>query len=145
LKDQSPKTIVGIFTHIESEGGVKQQEIFLPISIKKYKIQLYQQYSIVYHLCIQYIIIKNIIHQGIIKNHRYIIKQNLHGNPNGRKQHNDFLYIKYYIHRNRQLPNSPSPTRRRFQPPIYRLQLEGIYNSLNSPATTGRRLQPPNL
>jgi hypothetical protein len=37
---------------------------------------------------------------------------------------------KYYIHRKHQLPNSPAPTGRRLQPPIYRLQPEGSYNSL---------------
>jgi hypothetical protein len=55
------------------------------------------------------------------------------------------IYLEYYIHRKHQLPNSPAPTGRRHQPPIYRLQPEGSYNSLNSPAPTGRRLQPPSL
>jgi hypothetical protein len=41
--------------------------------------------------------------------------------------------------------NSPAPAGRRYQAPVYRLQLEGRYNSLNSPALTGRRLQPPSL
>ena len=41
--------------------------------------------------------------------------------------------------------NSPTPIGRRHQPPIYRLQPEGIYNSLNSQAPIGKRLQPPRL
>jgi hypothetical protein len=62
------------------------------------------------------------------------------------ENHGMLSYIsKYYIHRKHQLPNSPAPTGRRLQPPIYRLQPEGSYNSLNSPAPTGRRLQPPDL
>jgi hypothetical protein len=48
-----------------------------------------------------------------------------------------------FIHRKHQLPNSPAATGRRLQPPIYRLQPEGSYNSLNSLAPTRRRLQPP--
>jgi hypothetical protein len=52
---------------------------------------------------------------------------------------------KAYIHRKNQLPNSPVPTRRRLQPPLYRLQTEGSYNSLNSPALIGRSLQTPSL
>jgi hypothetical protein len=54
------------------------------------------------------------------------------GKPNGRKPHNDFLYIKDCIHRKNQLPNSLAPTGRRLKPPIYRLQPKGSYNSMNS-------------
>jgi hypothetical protein len=62
------------------------------------------------------------------------------------ENHRMLSYIsKDYIHRKHQLPNSPTPTGRRIQPPIYKLQPEGSYNSLNSPATTGRRLQTPSL
>jgi hypothetical protein len=100
-----------------------------------------------YHLCLhltfhEHITINNTIQQYITS---YTVhKIFLHGNPNGRKPQNAFLYIsKDYIHRKHQLPNSPAPTGRRLQPPIYRLQPEGSYNSLNSPATTRRRLQPP--
>jgi hypothetical protein len=80
-----------------------------------------------------------------IRHHiKYTVHQNLRGNPNGRKPQNAFLYIKDYIHWKHQLPNSPATTRRRLQPPIYRLQLEGSYNSLNSLAPTPLilRLQP---
>jgi hypothetical protein len=57
------------------------------------------------------------------------------------ENHRMLSYIsKDYIHRKHQLPNSPAPTGRRLQPPIYRLQPEGSYNSLNSPAPTGRRI-----
>ena len=59
------------------------------------------------------------------------------------ENHQMFSYIyQEYIHRKHQLPNSPAPTGRRLQPPIYRIQPEGSYNSLNSPVTTGRRIQP---
>jgi hypothetical protein len=89
----------------------------------------------------EHITINNTIQQYITS---YTVhKRFLRGNPNGRKPQNAFLYIKDYIHRKHQLPNSPAPTGRRLQPPIYRLQPEGSYNSLNSPAPTGRRLQPP--
>jgi hypothetical protein len=37
---------------------------------------------------------------------------------------------KYYIHRKHQIPNSPAPTAKRLQPPIYELQLEGGSNLL---------------
>jgi hypothetical protein len=40
-----------------------------------------------------------------------------------------YIYI-YIIPRKHQLPNSPAATERRLQPPIYRLQPEGRYNSL---------------
>jgi hypothetical protein len=50
-----------------------------------------------------------------------------------------------YIHRKHQLPNSPTPTGRRLQPPIYRLQPEGSYNSLNSPATNWKEAPTPYL
>jgi hypothetical protein len=47
------------------------------------------------------------------------------------ENHGMLSYIsKEYIHWKHQLPNSPAPTRRRLQPPIYRLQPEGSYNSL---------------
>jgi hypothetical protein len=46
-----------------------------------------------------------------------------------------FLYIKEYIHWKHQLSNSSTVTGRRLQPPIYRLQPEGSYNSLNSLAS----------
>jgi hypothetical protein len=39
--------------------------------------------------------------------------------------------------------NSPTPTRRRKKPPIYRLQHEGSYNSINSPTPTRRQLSNP--
>jgi hypothetical protein len=47
-----------------------------------------------------------------------------------------------FIHRKHQIPNSPTATGRRIQPPIPRLQLEGSYKLLNSLAPTIRRLQP---
>jgi hypothetical protein len=55
------------------------------------------------------------------------------------------IYLEYYNHRKRNFQKSPAPIGRRYQPHVYRLQLEGIYNSLNSPAPIGRRLQPPSL
>jgi hypothetical protein len=86
-------------------GGVNQYEHVLPFSITIYKIQLYYE-NITIRITIQQYHI------------RYTIHQNLHGNPNERKQHNAFLYIyQEYIHRNHQFPNSPTPTRRRHQPP----------------------------
>jgi hypothetical protein len=55
------------------------------------------------------------------------------------ENHKMFSYIyQEYIHRKNQLPNSPAPTGRRYQP-------QGSYNPLNSLATIGRRLQPPSL
>jgi hypothetical protein len=71
----------------------------------------------------------------------------LRGNPNGRKPHKHFLIYIFNITftGSTNFQNSPAPTGRRNQPPIYRLQPEGSYNSLNSPTPTGRRLQPPDL
>jgi hypothetical protein len=64
--------------------------------------------------------------------------------PKWEKTTECFSYIsKEYIHWKHQLLNSPAATGRRLQPPIYRLQLEGSYNSLNSLDPTRRRLQPP--
>jgi hypothetical protein len=48
------------------------------------------------------------------------------------ENHKMLSYIyQEYIHWKHQLPNSPAKTGRRLQPPIYRLQPEGSYNSLN--------------
>jgi hypothetical protein len=89
--------------------------------------------STIYHwfiISIQYII-NNINQQCIRSSTDTQYTRYLRGNPNGRKPHNDFLICqKKYIHRKHQLPNSPAPTGRRLQPPIYRLQPEGSYNSL---------------
>ena len=61
------------------------------------------------------------------------------------ENHGMLSYIsKEYIHRKYQLPNSLATTGRRLQPPIYRLQPKGSYNSLISLAPIRRRLQPPN-
>jgi hypothetical protein len=73
------------------------------------------------------------------------------------EHHGMISYIyQEFIHRKDQLTNSPSKTGRRIQPPILRLQHEGIYNSLilwiqpeggynprGSLTPTGRWLQPP--
>ena len=67
--------------------------------------------------------------QCITNNHRYIVHQNLRGNSNDKKPHKFLLYIKDYIHRKHQLPNSLAPTGRRLQPLIYRLQPKGRYKS----------------
>jgi hypothetical protein len=48
-----------------------------------------------------------------------------------------------FIHRKHQLPNSPVATGRRLQPPIYRLQPEGSYNSLNSLGSNQKEATTP--
>jgi hypothetical protein len=80
-------------------------------------------------------------------NHRYTIHKDFYVETQMGENHKMLfnIYLEYYIHMKHQLPNSPAPTGRRHQPPIYMLQPEGSYNSLNSPAPTGRRLQPPSL
>jgi hypothetical protein len=89
--------------------------------------------------------VRSINQKCITNNCRYTVHHNLRGKPNGRKPWNSFLYIEYYIYRKHQLPNSLAPTGRRLQPPIYMLQPEGSYNSLDSSTPTRRRLQTPNL
>jgi hypothetical protein len=57
------------------------------------------------------------------------------------ENHKMFSYIsKITFIGNTNFQNYLAPTGRRLQPPIYRLQPEGSYNSLNSTAPTGRRL-----
>jgi len=53
------------------------------------------------------------------------------------------IYLEYYIHKNHQLPKFSSTNWKEAPTPIYELQPEGSYNTLNSLASTGRRLQPP--
>jgi hypothetical protein len=48
-----------------------------------------------------------------------------------------------FIQRKHQLPNYPAAAGKSVQPRILRLELEGIYNSLNSLDPTRRRIQPP--
>jgi hypothetical protein len=48
-----------------------------------------------------------------------------------------------FIHRKNQLPNSPATSGRRLQPPIYKLQPKGSYNSMNYLTPTRRRLETP--
>jgi len=114
--------------------------------------------------------INNIIHQFIINNQKYTVNHNLCGNPNGRKPHNDFLYLyQEYMHRKNWLLNYSKPTQRRNQPPdlqeptwrniqiivfselqpkggydplIYRFQPEISSNSPFSLDPIVRRLQP---
>jgi hypothetical protein len=60
-----------------------------------------------------------------------MVHQNFTWNPNVGKNHEMiFLSIKEYINWKHQLPISPTTIERSLQPPIYRLQPEGISNSL---------------
>jgi hypothetical protein len=129
---------------------VNQYEHFIPLLTTIYILSLYQQCSTIYHQCIIYDCIQYIYHKHVI------IKQH-HINITSRTQYTSIyvetqmgenhIMLSYiyqeFIHRKHQLPNSPAATGRRLQPPIYRLQPEGSYNSLNSLAPTRRRLQPP--
>jgi hypothetical protein len=78
---------------------------------------------------IQYII-NSVNQQCTINNHRNIVHQNLHENPNGRKQKN--VFVIYQIIHSLEAPTSQfsSYNGRRLQPHIYRLQPKGSYNSL---------------
>jgi hypothetical protein len=106
----------------------------------------YSNLSVVFNsLSLKFNISSNINQQCIINNHIDIIHHNLCGNPNGRKPRNGFLIYQRIHSLEAQLPNSPAATGRRLQPPIYRLQPEGSYNSLNFLAPTRRRLQPPDF
>jgi hypothetical protein len=107
---------------------------FLPLLTRIYKHQEFIKYD-----CIQYIM-NNAIQQYITTDIQYIII--LCGNPNGKKPHNSFfIYKKITFIGSTEFQNSPTPTRRH-QPHIYKIQLEGSYNSLDFPVPTGRRLQP---
>jgi hypothetical protein len=65
------------------------------------------------------------------KHHINTVYQNFTGKPNVGENHiMIFLFITEYIHWKHQLPISLATTGRRLQPPVYRLQPEGSYNSL---------------
>jgi hypothetical protein len=124
---------------LEVRGGVKYYEHFYHFLTPIYKIQLYQHYVIN---------VSSIYHEHI--NISGITTHQIHSTPEftwkkkWEKTTKCFLiYFQEYIHWKHQLPNSTATIERRIQPPIYRLQPKGSYNSLNYLAPTRRRLQPP--